>query len=415
MRHVQTPLGIGLLALVAACGASSGGRAEPPKAGAGTAAAPGAGGTITLAIGGPFSGSEKPTGDQLLAGAQLAVAMVNAAGGITAGPRRGAQLRLKQFDDADDPGKAATELRDAIGDSSVSGFVGSGLSDASIAAAPIASRADFPYVAAYASSPLILSAATAAKSVFVVPPTFPAYSLSVTDELLAAGHTRPALIHLTGTYGEGITKYVVERLGKAGITPVSNTSFGFDDTDFRTQLAKAKAARPDSLVLVGLVDSDAALLKQAAQVGLKLPAYDPGGITNSDTFLSDAGPLAEGLVGNSPSDAARATSAAAALRSAYEKATGQSVIPDPAAFSYESVLAVAAAFADGATGRSDLAAHLHRISLADTGLGPLSFAPDGSRLGGTLYVFTITDGKPVFSAGYEQTGPDAVKRVALQR
>jgi ABC-type branched-subunit amino acid transport system substrate-binding protein len=249
----------------------------------------------------------------------------------------------------------------------------------------------------------------------VVPPTFQAYSLSVTDELLAAGHKKPAIIHLTGTYGEGITKYVDERLGQAGITPVSDTSFGFTDTDFRTQLAKAKAASPDSLVLVGLADSDAAILKQAAQLGLKVPAYDPGGITNSDTFLTDAGALADGLVGNSPSDAQRNTPAAVALRAAYQKATGQSVIPDPAAFSYEGVLAVAAAFADGASGRADLTAHLHHISIPDTGLGPLSFAPDGSRLGGILYVFTITAGKPVFSAGYQQTGPDAVKKVALQR
>lgn len=400
-----------LLLLATACGGSSGG----PTGGSAAAPSASGGGTVTLALGGPLSGSEKPTGDQLKAGAQLAVDEINAAGGITAGPRKGARLQLREFDDADDPAKAAAAIRTVIDDSSISAFVGSGLSDASIAAAPIASRANFPYLAAYASSPKILEAATANKSVFVVPPTFPAYALSVTKELLAAGHTRPALIHLTGTYGEGVARYVVDGLRAAGVTPVSQTTFTFADKDFRTQLAKAKAARPDSLVMVGLADSDAAILTQAAGLGLQLPAYDPGGITNSDTFLKAAGARADGVVGNTPSDAQRGTAAAQALRASYTKATGESVVPDPAAFAYEGVKAVAAAFADGASGRADLAEHLHRISLQDTGIGPLSFAADGSRVGGILYVYRIDKGRPVYLTGYQQSGPTTVTKVALQR
>lgn len=415
MKRLHAPLALLSLAALAACsnGTSTGPTAQSSR---GTTAASGAGTiTIGVGVGGPLSGSEKPTGDQIVAGAQLAVDEINKAGGITAGPKKGAKLALKQFDDADDPAKAAAAARDMISDTSVSAFVGSGLSDGAIAAAPIASRAGFPYLAAYASSPKILTAATGKKSVFVVAPTFPAYSLSATDELLAAGHRRPAVIHLTGTYGEGVATYVDQRLKQAGITPVSETTFGFTDTDFRTQLAKAKAATPDSLILIGLADSDAAILKQPATLGLKLPAYDAGGITNSDSFLKDAGALANGVVGNSPSDAQRATPAATTLRDTYKAATGESVVPDPAAFAYEGVKAVAAAFADGATGRGDLSDHLHTIKLDDTGVGPLSFAADGSRVGGILYVFTIAGGKPVFRAGYQQTGPDAVTKVALQR
>lgn len=411
-RRLSAPLGAVVLAVLAA---GCGGGSTSPQASGSPAASAAAPSTVTIAVGGPLSGAEKPTGDQIKAGAQLAVDEVNKAGGITAGPRKGATLAVRLFDDADDPAKAASTVRDMISDSSVQAFVGSGLSDGAIAAAPIASRAGFPYLAAYASSPKILAAATGKKSVFVVPPTFPAYSLSVTDELLAAGHKRPAVIHLTGTYGEGIARYVDSRLAQDGITPVSETTFGFTDTDLRTQLAKAKAAQPDSLVMVGLPDSDAAILKQAATLGLMVPTYDPGGITNSDSFLKDAGALANGVRGNSPTDAQRNTPATAALRSSYKAATGESVVPDPAAFAYEGVKAVAAAFADGATGRDDLADHLHRIKIADTGVGPLSFADDGSRVGGILYVFTITNGAPVFGAGYQQTGPTAVTKVALQR
>jgi len=372
--------------------------------------------TVTIAVGGPFSGSEKPTGDQIQAGAKLAADEVNGSGGVAGGPLKGAKIVLDTgFDDADEPAKAAANIRRVADDAKYLAFVGSGLSDASIAAAPDASRANLAYLSAYASSPKILDAAAAAKSVFVVPPTFPAYAYSVTDELLKAGHTKPAILHLSGTYGDGIADAVVERLMGKSISPVANESFAFADTDLRTQLGKIKAKGPDSLVMVGLPSSDALIVNQADQLGLKVPTYDPGGITNSDSFLKDAGKLAEGVVGNTPSDAQRNTPAAKALRTAYTKATNESVVPDPAVFAYEGIRAVAAALADGAGTRQELVDRLHSVKIADTGVGPLSFAPDGSRIGGRLYVFAIKAGKPEFTTGYEQTGPKAVKEIPLDR
>ena len=371
--------------------------------------------TVTIALGGPFSKTEKPTGDQIRAGARLAADQINGRGGISDGPLKGARIAFREFDDADDPARAADNLRAIADDQSLLAFAGSGLSDASVAAAPVASRAGVPYLSVYASSPKILEAATAEKSVFVVPPTFPAYAFSVMDELVKAGHKKPGIIHLSGTYGDGIADLSAQRLRDKGVTPVAKESFTSGDTDFRTQLAKIKAAGADSLVMVGLAKSDAQILRQADQLGLKLPAFDPGGITNSDTFLKDAGPLANGVVGNTPSDAQRTTEAARKLREDYTKATRESVVPDPAAFAYEAVLALEAAFADGASGRKDLVDRLHRISLPDTGVGPLRFAPDGARLGGRLYIFKVSDGKPQFTTGYEQTGPTEIREVPLER
>ncbi|MEA2826868.1 MAG: branched-chain amino acid transport system substrate-binding protein [Actinomycetota bacterium] len=369
--------------------------------------------TVTIALGGPFSGGSKSTGDNIRYGAQLAAAEVNNAGGIADGPQKGAQIVFKEFDDAGVPANGASNIRTIIDDKDLVAFVGSGLSDVSVAMAPTASREAFPFLSAYASSEKILEAAVDAKSVFVVPPTFPAYAFSVTDELLKAGYTRPGILHATGTYGDGIAALVVDRLKDKSVTPVGNESFTFADTDFRVQLAKIKEATPDSLVVVGLANIDALILTQADELGLKVPFYDPGGITNNDTFITAAGPLAEGVVGNTPTMSGRDTPATKALVDRYTAATGQSVIPDPAVFAYEGVRAVAAAFAAGASGRADLSGYLHQIDIADTGVGPLRFAEDGSRIGGRLYVFKITDGKPVFFQGYEQTGPKAVREIPL--
>ncbi len=401
-------LGLPALALVLALVAGAcGDDADSPALGGGETK------TVTIALGGPFSGSSKPTGDKIRDGAELAAEEVNGAGGIAGGPLKGATIVFKEFDDAGVPANGAGNMRTIIDDEDVVAFVGSGISDVSVAMAPTASREAFPYLSAYASSPKILEAAKDAKSIFVVPPTFPAYSFSVTDELLKAGHTRPGIINLTGTYGDGVADLVVERLKEKGIDPVAKESFTSSDTDLRVQLARIKDANPDSLVMVGLANLDALIVTQADELGLKVPIFDPGGITNNDTFLTTAGPLANGVVGNTPTLASRDTPATTSLRDRYLALTGQSVIPDPAVFSYEGVRAVAAAFAAGASGRADLPQYLRKISIADTGVGALAFGPDGSRIGGRLYVFKIVGGKPEFFTGYEQTGPRAVKEIAL--
>lgn len=368
---------------------------------------------VVLALGGPFSGSSKPTGDKIRAGAQLAADEVNNTGGIKGGPLKGATIVFKEFDDAGQPARGAANVRSMIDDQDILAFVGSGTSDVSVAMAPPASEAGFPFLSAYGSSPKILEAATDKKSVFVVAPTFPAYSFSVTDELVKAGHKQPGIINLTGTYGDGVSDLVVTRLREKGITPVAKESFASTDTDFRTQLAKIKDANPDSLVMVGLANLDALILQQADELGLKVPVFDPGGITNNDTFIKTAGPLANGVVGNTPSYASRNTAATKSLREAYTKATNESVVPDPAVFSYEGVRAVAEALALGGSNRADLPEYLRKIDIADTGVGSLKFAADGSRIGGRLYIFTITDGQPKFTTSYEQTGPVTVKEVPL--
>jgi branched-chain amino acid transport system substrate-binding protein len=404
-----------LLAVVAllAAGCGDGEEAGDGDGSATTAAGSRTAQSVTIALGGPFSGNNKSTGDKIRAGARLAADEVNNAGGIAGGPLKGARIEFKEFDDAYEPARGAANMRTIVDDDSLLAFVGSGLSDVSVAMAPVASEAGFPFLSAYASSPKILEVATVNKTVFVIPPTFPAYSFSVTDELLKEGRTRPGIIHLNGTYGDGVADLVVTRLRQRNITPVAKESMRTSDTDLRTQLAKIKDANPDSLVMVGVANLDALVVKQADELGLKVPIYDPGGITNNDTFLKEAGALANGVIGNTPTYASRDTPATKSLREAYARATGESVVPDPAVFAYEGVRAVAAALAAGARGREDLADHLRRIDIPDTGVGSLRFAADGSRIGGRLYVFRVTNGRPEYFTSYEQTGPMEVREVKL--
>jgi branched-chain amino acid transport system substrate-binding protein len=372
--------------------------------------------TLLVAVGGPFSGEAKAVGDHIRAGARLAAEQVNAAGGITDGPLKGLRLELDEsFDDGNDPGRAVESLLRAVDDARYVAFVGSARSDGSVGAGRAASEAGLSYLTAFAASPEILRAARAQKSVFVLPPTTAASALSVTEQLLKSGYRRPAVIHLTGADGEGLAGLVGRHLTERSVPAVAVEPYARADTDFSAQLGRIRAADPDSLVMIGEARSEATIVTQAAQMGLDATPFDAAGVAGQPAFLTQAGDVANGVVGVLSSDVSRDTPAATALREAYTAATGDPTLPPPAAFAYEAVHAVAAGFAHGATGRLDLSDHLHEIAIADTGVGPLQFSPDGSRIGGRLTVFTIANGTPVIRAGYEQAGPSEVREVALER
>lgn len=370
---------------------------------------------LVVAVGGPFSGANRLVGDQIRAGARLAAAQVNATGGISGGPRKGAKLVIDDgFDDADVPDRALANVKRVIDDPRYVAFVGSANSDGAVASAPNASQAGLSYLAA-AASPRVLEAAKVQKSVFLLPPSSAAQGMAVADEVARTGYRRPAVLHIASSHAEALADNLTLRLKDKGVTVVAREPFPPGAADLVAPLGRIKAAAADALVVVGPPDTEAAILRQVDQLAVRVAVYDAGGGSGGDAFLKAVGPLANGLVGLAFVDPGRTTAAWRSLQAAWTAETREAVIPDPAAFAYEGVQAVAAAFADGAAGRLDVSDHLHRISLADTGVGPLRFSPDGSRLGGRVYVVQVVAGKPVYRTAYEQAGPAAVREVGLDR
>jgi branched-chain amino acid transport system substrate-binding protein len=367
---------------------------------------------IKIAIGGPFTGDAALDGQEIYQGASLAAGVINSAGGIPGGPLKGAKISLVKFDDKDDPQTGVVVARSVISDNSILAYVGSALSDVSVAQAPLFERAAMPFLSVYASANTILQPPK--HYVFVVPPTFDAYAYSIADTIAADHIKRVGVIHLTGTYGELVTQYLVQRLRGLGVSVVADEPFNFGDTDFRAQLSKIKSANPQALAMVGLTDSDTLILKQGRKLGLNVLAYDPGGIDFSQAFLNEAGALANGVTGNTPTDPGRATPATRQLVAAWRAKYGTNVVPDPGAFAWAGINAVVAAVAAGGTTRASLADHLHSINLSDTSTGPLSFTSSGSRVGGRLWIYRIKDGKFDFFTGYGQKAIFDIVRIPLE-
>jgi branched-chain amino acid transport system substrate-binding protein len=392
--------------LVAGCAGGSGG-------GSGSTTSPPAGTTasarsLTIAVGGPMTGPEAATGAAIVAGARIAADLVNATGGIASGPLAGARIELDPLDDADDPARAMDDVRRAIADPAVLAYVGSGLSDASVAAAPLAEDAGLAYLATYASSPAILDPPR--RAVFVVPPTYAAVAAAVGDEIARAHLHRVALLHVEGGFGDVVAAAVRARVEAGGGEIVADEAYPLGAPAVDAQLARIRAARADAVAFAATPGGAATIVREAAGT-LAARLFDAGGAISSPAFLDDVGSLADGVTGTAIVDPQARTGPATSLRDAYRVATGSTALPDAAAFSYEAVLAVASAVSSGARDRALLPAYLHRLQLADTGLGPLRFDADGARLGGRIWIVRVRAGGLAVVGGYVQTGAREVERI----
>ena len=304
------------------------------------------------------------------------------------------------------------DVRRAIANPAILAYVGSGLSDASIAAAPLAENAGLAYLATYASSPAILDPPR--RAVFVVPPTYAAVAAAVGDEIVRAHLRRVALLHVAGSFGDVVAQAVRARVEAGGGEIVADESFPLAASAVDAQLARIRKARPDAVAFAGTPTSAAMIVREAAGT-LAARLYDAGGAIASPAFLADVGTLADGVTGTAIVDPTPRTQPATSLRDAYREATGSAALPDAAAFSYEAVLAVASAISSGARDRATLPAYLHRLQLSDTGLGPLRFDADGARLGGRIWIVRVRAGGLAVIGGYVQTGARDVERVGRER
>lgn len=81
-----------------------------------------------------------------------------------------------------------------------------------------------------------------------------------------------AMISDVGDYGKTSAKAYQQAFEKLGVTMVANEWLdGRTQTDFRGQLTKIKAAKPDVIMLTAYDEASAGVVKQAHELGIKTP------------------------------------------------------------------------------------------------------------------------------------------------
>jgi branched-chain amino acid transport system substrate-binding protein len=243
---------------------------------------------IRVGVASSMTGGEAAFGRQFKNGAELAVADINAAGGLL-----NKKLALEVGDDACDP-KQARSIAEKFASSRIPFVAGHYCSSSSI-----------PASEAYADGNVLQISPGSTNPLFTERNLWNVLRVCGRDDqqgLVAAGYIAKnykgknvAILNDKTTYGKGLADETKKALNKAGFTEKMFESYNKGDKDFNSIVSRLKRDNID-LVYVGGYHQEAGLLvRQMRDQGLKTVLM-AGDAINDKEFASITGPAAEGTL-----------------------------------------------------------------------------------------------------------------------
>lgn len=326
--------------------------------------------TIKIGVPVPLSGSSAAAGTDIVNGAKLAAAKINAAGGVL-----GKQIELVPEDDACDA-QTAVQAAQKLVDAGVVAVAGGYCSSAALPELTAFHRAGIPYVLDASTNPKLTEMGydTVFRTIGRDDQQGP-FAASFMKNALNV--KRAAVIDDNTTYSKGLAQNTVEALKKMGVDVVYADSITPGQMDYSPTLTKVSSLKPDVIYYTGYFSEAGLLVKEARQVGLKM-TFMGGDATNDPTLMKTAGPAADGMI-ITTSPLAQFLSGAHDYVDQYTKTYGQG--PGPySVYEYDAVGVTAKAIADAkSTKPADIAAALHKITNYPGLTGQIGFNPKGDR------------------------------------
>lgn len=335
---------------------------------------------IKIGVAGPLTGTAQGIGEQTQAGAQRAVADIDANGGLL-----GQQLGLISVDDACEPKQAEAAARQLVSQG-VAFVVGHMCSSASIAASPIYEAAGIVMISPASTNPKFTEEGR--PNVFRVAGRDDKQGVIAGDYLADTyAKSRIAFVHDGQTYGLGLAEQTKKQLTQRGVTEVMFESYAPEQTNYLSLVEKLVDAKVDVLYVGGYVSDIALIIRQARK---KLPALKlvSGDTLASEDFLIIAGEAGEGAYFTFGPDI-RLRPEAATIVAAFRDEDGY----EPAGYtlySYGAVQAWAQAVQQaGSVESSRVISALHKGTF-DTVLGKIGFDEKGDVTGISAFIWYVT-------------------------
>lgn len=234
---------------------------------------PYAAGDGVLKIGGvlPLTGSLAFLSPPEIAGVDLAIADINAAGGVLGQP---VEWDLQDSSDGDNPAIAPASATKLL-DSGVDAIVGAAASGVTRLIIDQVTKAKVVQISMSNTAP-DLSTWDDGGYYFRTAPSDLLQGAIVGNQIVAAGKENVAIIYQQSPYGEGLVAKAKGTLEAAGATIVSELSFPEGESNFDTIVDQTVAAGADSLLVISYDE-----FKKIA------PALQKKGFPGSDIFLVD--------------------------------------------------------------------------------------------------------------------------------
>ena len=309
-------------------------------------------------------------GEQLRKGAEMAVADINAAGGVN-----GQKLELQIGDDACDPKQATAVANKLVADKVV--FVaGHYCSGSSIPASDIYKEAKILQITP-ASTNIKLTDDAFAKgntTVFRTCGRDDVQGLTVGTYILKHHKNKKvAILHDKSPYGKGVADETKKALNKGGVKDKMYEAYTQGDKDFNSLVSKMKANKIDVVYVGGYHTEAGLILRQMRSQGLPAQMISGDAIATNE-FWSITGPAGEGMMFTFGSDPRKRPTAAAVVK----KFKDRNVDPEGyTLYTYAAMQIWSQAAKKANSTDAKKVAETIRSGKWDTVLGPISYDKKG--------------------------------------
>ena len=242
---------------------------------------------LSVAIAGPMTGQYASAGDQIRKGAEMAIADINARGGVL-----GEKLKLEIGDDACDP-KQAVSVANTMVNKGIVFMHGHWCSSSTIPASEVYVEADIP-MATVSTNPQVTERGL--KNIFRIMGRDDQQGLvagSYVAEKFAG--KKVAVVDDKSAYGKGLADEMAKAMEAKGLKPTLRESITAGEKDYSGLVTKLKQAGVEVLAYGGYHTEVALILRQAQAAGLQLTVMGGDTMTNSE-LVTAAGPAADNLM-----------------------------------------------------------------------------------------------------------------------
>lgn len=330
----------------------------------------------------PLTGPVSWAGEQAVVGTEVAVADINARGGLL-----GQQIQLISVDDACDSEQAVAAASKLISDGVVF-VVGHICSGGAIATAPLYEAADVIVMSPSATNPRLTEDGRA--NVFRVVGRDDQQGILAGNHLADQwGEKKIAIVHDGQAYGRGLAEETQKTLNARGIREALFEQITPGLVDYFEVVEKIHGTNVDVLYYAGYPPEAALLIRQLRDRGDDLQLVSADGLTTEDFWLI-AGPAGERTLFTAFRDPSRHPGAAAIL----ERARAHGIVANyRVLYSYGAVQAWAAAVQKaGSLDFEAVSTSLHSYEF-DTVLGRISFDEKGDVVPTGFEWFVWTKGE----------------------
>jgi branched-chain amino acid transport system substrate-binding protein len=234
-----------------------------------------------------LSGEAASYGQNILAGATLAVNEFNQAGGLS-----GKKVEIDAQDDKCDPSESLNATKKLLDGDNVDAIVGFVCSKAASSALPATQTSSTPVVISSASTPNLIKPF---KNVYRI---YPSDALAGKKGAEVAKNqlkvSKVAIINSNDIYGTSISQIFKDSFIALGGEVVSQDAVNSTETDFSNILTKIKSSQAQAIYMPVLATNAVPALKQAKDLGVTLPIIGDSGFTGDDSVVKSG--FAEGAI-----------------------------------------------------------------------------------------------------------------------